>query len=250
MRVLIIEDEEPASRKLIRLLRQIDPGIKIAEVLRSVEQATNWLHENPYPDLIFMDVELEDGICFEIFENCEITTPVIFTTAYDEYTLKAFKVNSIDYLLKPVSLAELKPAIERFNLYHKQTTGDAELDSVIRQLAPKKKARFLIRIGEHYRSVPTSNIDCFYIKERCNFILVDNGKSYPVDLSLEKIEQLLDPELFFRVSRNFIIHIQAIRDIVAYSAHRLKITLANWNEDEDILVSRERVTAFKHWMDR
>jgi two-component system response regulator LytT len=250
MRVIIIEDERPASQKLIRLLEGIDPGIEVIAVLQSVEEATNWFLNHVHPELIFMDIQLEDGTCFEIFENCDLKTPVIFTTAYDEYTLKAFKVNSVDYLLKPIVPGELKKAIDKFRLLHGQGPDLAKIESIINQLQPKAKERFLIRIGDHYRSVPTSDISCFYIRERCNFILIHTGKSYPVEYSLDKIEQLVDPRLFFRINRNFIISFSSIQDIIAYSSSRLRIILAGWPEQEDILVSRERVAEFKRWMDR
>lgn len=249
MRVLLIEDEKPASQKLIRLLGEINPDIEIVDVLKSVEQSINWFLHNPKPDLIFMDIQLEDGICFEIFESTQVHTPIIFTTAYDEYTLRAFKVNSIDYLLKPVDSDELKNAIEKFKT-HFTKTGTVELESILNQLRPKTKERFLIKIGEHFKSVQTSMINCFYIKERCNFIHVDKGKNYPIDYSLDRMEQLIDSKSFFRVSRNFIINFHAIQDIVAYSSNRLKIILKDWTEKEDIIVSRERVSDFKEWMDR
>lgn len=251
MQVLIIEDERPAAQKLIRLLEEIDKGIEVVDVLKSVEQATNWFTDHPAPELIFMDIQLEDGISFELFETCEIKAPVIFTTAYDEYTLKAFKVNSVDYLLKPIALDDLKTAIHKFNTFHRQKTDYTKLEYIIRQLQPVTKERFLIRIGEHYRSVPTSSIRSFYILERSTFILTDKGKNYPIDYSLDKIEQMVDPKLFFRVNRNVIVNFYAIRDIFIYSSNRLKLILDNRTEkDEDILVSRERVAAFKEWMDR
>jgi DNA-binding LytR/AlgR family response regulator len=250
MKVLIIEDEQPASQKLIRLLGEIDPDIEVANIIESVEGATNWLLDNPHPELIFMDIQLEDGICFEIFENCVLKTPVIFTTAYDEYSLKAFKVNSVDYLLKPIALDELKNAIGKFKAVHRAKIDYSKLDSIINQLQPKTKERFLIKIGEHFRSISVSNINYFYIKERCNFINVDKEKNYAIDFSLDKIEQIVDSKTFFRVNRNFIINFSAIRDIIAYSSSRLKIILANWTEKEEILVSRERVAEFKEWMDR
>ncbi|GHS94556.1 DNA-binding response regulator [Bacteroidia bacterium] len=250
MKVLIVEDERPASQKLSRLLEEIDTSIEIVEVLKSVEQTVNWLLQNPSPELIFMDIQLEDGICFEIFEKVKIKTPVIFTTAYDEYTLKAFKVNSVDYLLKPIVPEELKNALDKFKAYHKPQTDEAKFESIIKQLQPQTKERFLIKTGEHYRSIQTSDIRCFYISERCNFMLVDTGKSYPVDYSLDKIEQLVDPKLFFRVNRNFIVRFSAIQDIIAYSSNRLKIILTNRTEKEEIIVSRERVAAFKEWMNQ
>lgn len=249
MKVLIIEDEKPAAHKLIRLLKEINPNIEIFDVLKSVEDSINWFLHNPKPDLIFMDIQLEDGICFEIFESNPIHTPIIFTTAYDEYTLKAFKVNSIDYLLKPIDSDELKNAIDKFNVHFKQTDYSS-FESIITQLQPKTKERFLIKIGEHYKSIQTSMINCFYINERCNFIHVGNGKNYPTDYSLEKIEQLIDSKSFFRINRNYIINYYAIQDIIAYSSNRLKIVLKDWTEKADIIVSRERVSDFKEWMDR
>lgn len=248
MKVLIIEDEKPASLKLIRLLKEVNLDIEIVAVLKSVEQSINWFLKNPKADLIFMDIQLEDGICFEIFENSKIQTPIIFTTAYDEYALKAFKVNSVDYLLKPIDSEELKNAIDKFNVHYIQTDY-ARFDSIIKQLQPKKKERFLIKIGVHYKPIQTSKINCFYIKEKCNFIHTDTGKNYPVDFSLDKIEQLIDLRMFFRVSRNFIVNLNAIDDIITYSSNRLKIILKNWTEKVDIIISRERVADFKKWME-
>lgn len=250
MKVLIVEDEQPASTKLTRLLKEIEPDIEITAVLESVEQAINWFHSQPAPDLIFMDIQLEDGLSFEIFESCEIKTPVIFTTAYDTYTLKAFKVNSVDYLLKPISADELRQAIRKFKTFHENQPDYTKLESIIRQLAPQRKERFLIKIGEHYKSIPVTDINCFYIQERCNFLFTTTGKSYPMDYSLDKIEQMLDPQSFFRVNRNCIVRFSAIQDILAYSSNRLKLTVSHWKENEDIIVSRDRVGEFKNWMDR
>jgi len=250
VKVLIIEDECPASQKLIRLLKEIDSEIEIIDVLRSVEQTVNWFAGHPNPELIFIDIQLEDGLCFDIFEKCKIDVPIIFTTAYDEFALKAFKLNSVDYLLKPINQHELRNAIEKFNTIHKQKTDYARLESVIKQLQPQSKERFLVKIGEHYKSIPVTNIHCFYIVERCTFLYTDTAKNYPLDYSLGEIEQWVDPKLFFRISRDFIINYYAIRDIIVYSSNRLKIILSNWTEKEEILVSRERVTDFKKWMDR
>lgn len=250
MKVLIIEDEQPAAHKLIRLLEEADRQIEVLDVLGSIEQAINWLSDNPSPELIFMDIQLEDGISFEIFETCKIQTPVIFTTAYDEYALKAFKVNSVDYLLKPIAPDDLKAALYKFNTFHREQVNYTRLESILSQLQPKTKERFLIKVAEHYRSIQTTSISCFFILERSTFIRTDTGKSYAIDHSLDKIEQLVDPRLFFRINRNFIVNFSAIHDIIAYSSNRLKIILTNRTEDEDILVSRERVTEFKEWMDR
>ena len=181
MKVLVIEDERPASQKLVRLLKEIDSGIEVMDVLRSVEQTVNRLSAHPNPDLIFMDIQLEDGLCFEIFEQCKIDVPIIFTTAYDEFALKAFKLNSVDYLLKPVNRDELKNAIEKFNSIHRQQADFARFESVIQQLRPPRKERFLVKIGAHYKSIQATNIHCFYIIERCTFLHTDLAKSYPLD---------------------------------------------------------------------
>ena len=250
MKVLIIEDERLASQKLMRLLKEVDQTIEVVDVLKSVEQTINWIQENPVPELVFMDIQLEDGLCFEIFENIRIDAPVIFTTAYDEYTLKAFKVNSVDYLLKPIVCAELKNAIEKYINIHSINTDKSRLTTIINQLLPQTKERFLIKIGEHYKSISTFDIQCFYILERNTFISINSGKSYPVDYTLDNIEQLVDAKSFFRVNRNFIVNVNAIQDVIAYSSNRLKIVLLNRKEKDDIIVSRERVVTFKNWMDR
>lgn len=248
MKVLIVEDEQPASQKLIRLLKAVDSQIEVVGVLRSVEETVNWILENPSPELIFMDIQLEDGLCFDIFESCEIKAPVIFATAYDEYALKAFKINSVDYLLKPIAQHELKNAIDKFNNIHR--INYSKIEHLISQLQPQKKERFLIKIGEHFKSIPISDIHCFYIDERCTFLFTDKGKSYPVDYSLEQLEQLIDSKLFFRVNRNCIVNFYAIQDMISYSSSRLKIILVNRIGKEEIIVSRERVSDFKEWIDR
>jgi len=250
MKVLIIEDERPAGQKLVRVLKEIDSKIEVIDVLRSVEQAINWFAKNPNPELIFMDIQLEDGLCFDIFENCRIDIPIIFTTAYDEYALKAFKVNSVDYLLKPINRKELKSAIDKFTIIHQSPTDYSKLETVIKQLQPQQKERFLIKIGEHYKSIPSSTIHCFYINERCTFLFTDFAKSYPLDYSLDKIEQLVDSKLFFRINRDFIINFYAISDMIIHSSSRLKIILSGWTEKEEMIVSRERVADFKKWIDR
>ncbi len=253
MRILIIEDEHLAARKLSRLLKEIDPDTEIVAVLPSVGKAVTWFYGNPEPDLVFMDIQLEDGISFEIFDEVEIKTPVIFTTAYDEYALKAFKVNSVDYLLKPLDPGELRKAMVRFNTLHRKNIDYGRLEPIIREFYPAKKERFLVKVGEHYRSVPLPDIKCFYIEERCTFILDNDGRRYPVDYSLDRIEQLADAKSFFRVNRNFIVNYYSIRDVCIYSSNRLKIVLhapAGNTCMVDILVSRERVAGFKEWMDR
>ncbi len=249
MKVVIIEDEQPAAQKLLRLLRVIESDYEVAAILPSVEQSVNWLLINPHPGLIFMDIQLEDGICFEIFEKVTLKTPVIFTTAYNDYALRAFKVNSIDYLLKPLTEDDLKVAIIKYKEVFARPDYFLRIENLMNQLQPSTKERFLIKIGEHFKSIQTDDITCFYIKERCNFISTCKGKNYPVDYSLDKIETMIDGRRFFRVNRNFIVNFHFIRDVVAYSSSRLKIVVEGFAEEE-IIVSRERVGDFKDWMDR
>ncbi len=246
MKVLIIEDELPAIQRLKRLFNDMNYIVDIQDMLGSVEDAVNWFQKNSPPDLVFMDIQLEDGICFEIFEQVDIRVPIIFTTAFDKYAIDAFRVNSVDYLLKPVKQDDLSRALNKyksiqFNAY------DKGIQQLIQKLNPSLKERFLIRIGERYRSLQVNDINFFYIKERCNFLGTCQGKHYPVDFSLDKIEKMVDPERFFRVNRNFIVKFSAIRDIIAFSSSRLKLLVDNF--DEEVLVSRDRVTDFKKWMD-
>jgi DNA-binding LytR/AlgR family response regulator len=248
MKILIIEDEKPAYQKIERLLRNIDERIEVTCILESVEDATNWLSVNSHPDLILMDVQLEDGLCFEIFEKIELKVPVIFITAYDQYAIKAFKVNSVDYLLKPVNESELRNAIQKYKSVY-ENDHYSKVEALIKQLQPAVKERFLIKVGEHFKSILATDIRCFYIRERCVFLFTEAGKSYPVDYSLEKIEEVIDSRIFFRVNRNFIVKYSCIKDIISYSSSRLKIVLDGWTEDE-IIVSRERVSDFKAWIDR
>lgn len=243
---LLIEDERPAASKLIRLLKAVAPDLEVVDVIPSVEKAVNWLLQHPAPDLLFLDVQLEDGVCFELFEQIDVTIPVIFTTAYDAYTLKAFKVNSVDYLLKPIDPEELKAALDKYKTY----TQPALIKTVANQFQHRPKERFLIKVGDHYKSIPTTSIHAFYIDERCTFLLTETGRSYAVDGSLDTIEKQVDPHCFFRINRTCIVYYAAIKDMLAYSSSRLKLNVPTWQGSDTLLVSRERVANFKQWMDR
>ena len=255
MITLVIEDEKLAAERLIGLIRKYDSSIEVMDVLDSVEKSVNWFKSEPHPDLIFLDIQLADGLSFEIFEQTEVKGPVIFTTAYDEYTIKAFKVNSVDYLLKPVDYEALAAAIDKYKSnfgpgVHKEFRPDAGLyDKLIRQLSPGYKNRFIIKVGLHIRSVPVEEIDYFYTCEKNTFLSTNEGKDYALDYSLDQLEKLVDPDLFFRINRKFLINLNAIKDIIAYSNSRLKIILKN-PPDEDAIVSREKVRDFKKWLDR
>jgi DNA-binding LytR/AlgR family response regulator len=250
MNVLIIEDEKPAADKLKRLLSKAVEGIKIVDTLETVESSINWFLNNPSPDLIFMDIQLADGISFEIFDSVEIKTPVIFTTAYDEYAIRAFKVNSVDYLLKPIDQDSLSKAIDKFKTLYPAKTDNKKIELIYNQLAKKYKTRFFIKFGSHCRSVMTDEIRYFFIVERSTFMNTFAGKIFDVDYSLDQIQKMVDPEKFYRINRNFIINIAAITDIITWSSNRLKVKLTGGDENFEMVVSREKVSDFKRWLDR
>lgn len=251
MNVLIVENEKPAIVSLSRLLKKIDVNINIAGTTESVESTINWFHNNPSPELIFMDIQLDDGLCFELFETIKLDIPVIFTTAYDEYMLSAFKVNSVDYLLKPIEESLLRNAIEKFkSIHHPKSTSNDLLTHFFKELNTGYKTRFLIKVGEHYRSIQTSEISCFYILERATFIKTFSDKDYSVDYSLDFLSKKIDPDKFFRINRNCIININAVSDILSFSSSRLKIKLNNEKPIYDLIVSKDKVNEFKKWIDK
>lgn len=250
MKVVIIEDEQLAAEKLIKLLRKTEPGIQILQVLESVEDSINWFIANSSPDLVFMDIQLDDGISFEIFDSVKIEAPVIFTTAFDEYAIRAFKVNSIDYLLKPIEKEALKTAIEKFkNIYFEKISFEGKVSRVIEQISQKYKSRFFIKIGTRFQSIQTEDICCFFVEERNTFVKTNSGKSYDLDYSLEQLKKMVDPTKFYRVNRNYLVNISCIKEIISYSTNRLKLKLQTSSED-GLIVSRDKVSEFKRWMDR
>jgi DNA-binding LytR/AlgR family response regulator len=250
MRVVIIEDERLAAERLADLLRNLEPAVTILAVLESVEDSVNWFAQHESPDLVFMDVQLEDGISFEIFEEVKIDAPVIFTTAFDEYALRAFKVNSVDYLLKPLAEEDLVAAIRKFRrMFENEPDFEQKVKRVIEQVARKYKSRFFLKIGSRFQSVPVTRICCFFVEERNTFLKTTEGKTYDLDLSLDQLETLVDPEQFFRVNRNFLVNMNAIAEIVSYSTNRLKLKLDK-GFDEGVIVSRDKVSDFKRWMDK
>jgi len=251
MNVLLVENEKPATAGLSRFLKKIDDSIKILATTESVESTINWIQNNPAPDLIFMDIQLDDGLCFEIFESLKLEVPVIFTTAYDKYTLSAFKVNSVDYLLKPIEEVSLRNAIEKFkSLHYKNTVNNDFLKQLFKDFNTGYKTRFLIKVGEHYKSIPTGEISCFYILERATFIRTLDDKDYAIDFSLDYLQKTIDPNQFFRINRNFLVNINAIGNILSYSSSRLKINLKSHKSIDDLIVSRDKVSEFKNWIDK
>lgn len=250
MNVLIIEDEHLASERLATMLLEIDPDINVLAKLESVIDSINWLNENPNPDLIFMDIQLDDGICFEIFDSVKIEKPIIFTTAYDSYAIKAFQVNSVDYLLKPIEKVALFKALEKYKqIYGQHKAQIEEVKHLSEQIGGSYKKRFFVKVGNHYHSVLIDDIQCFLIQERAVFLRTVSGKKFDMDYSLDRIQTLVDPGKFFRINRNFLIHIDAIQDIYSYSSNRLGVKL-KMLDHLDMIVSREKVADFKQWLDR
>lgn len=251
MKVIIIEDEKPAARRLNRMLAEYN--IEVEQMLHSVEESLAWLQNNEHPDLIFLDIQLSDGLSFEIFEEIEVNSAIIFTTAYDEYALKAFKLNSIDYLLKPIDDDELKAAVKQFqNQQPKQSDVQVNLEDIrkllINPVDRKFKKRLSIKVGQHIKIIPIDEVECFYSENKATYIYTIEKRSFLLDNSLESWEEHLNPEHFFRVNRTFIVHLNAIKDIVAYTNSRLRLVLNNYSEQE-IIVSRERVKDFKNWIE-
>jgi DNA-binding LytR/AlgR family response regulator len=251
MNILIIENEKPAADKLVRLLMNIDKSITILDIIETVEGTINRLQEKPQPDLILMDIQLDDGLCFEIFETTDVDIPVIFTTAYDEYMLKAFKVNSIDYLLKPIDEGLLKSALAKFKkLYADNDPFKKDFKQLLFEFRNQYKSRFLIKIGEKYKSVPTGEISHFHINERSVFLSDNQGKDYGVDYSLDQLQTMLDPHKFFRINRECIVNIDAIALMYSYSSSRLQLTLKDREKSDLFVVSRDKVAEFKRWIDK
>jgi DNA-binding LytR/AlgR family response regulator len=251
MKILVIENEKPAADKIVRLLKKIDKSINILGISETVEDAVNSLQVKPEPDLILMDIQLDDGLCFEIFEIINVDIPVIFTTAYDEYTLKAFKVNSIDYLLKPVDEESLKISIAKYRkLYADKDPFRRDFSQLMNEFRNHYKSRFLIRIGEKFRSVKTVEISYFHISERSVFLTDYHGKDSGVDYSLEQLQSILDPGKFFRINRECIVNIEAITLMHSYSSSRLQLILKNNEKSDLFIVSRDKVADFKKWIDK
>lgn len=251
MQVIIIEDEKPAARRLARLLAEL--GVEVSTLLHSVEESVAWFQNNSHPDLIFLDIQLSDGLSFEIFDVVEVNSAIIFTTAYDEYALQAFKLNSIDYLLKPIDDEELAAAIKQYrNLNHKEQTVSLDFEDIKKLLTNplerEYKKRFTARVGQHIKIINAEDIECFYSENKGTYAATSDGRNYLLDTTLENLEEELAPESFFRVSRKFYVNIRHIQDIVAYTNSRLKVKLKRFNEQE-IIVSRERVRDFKLWLE-
>jgi len=250
MRILIVEDEVPAQIRLKKIILEVIPQAELLESISSVESAIRWFRLNPMPDLIFMDIQLEDGNSFDIFKEVKITAPVIFITAFDQYAIDAFKVNSISYLLKPVNREALLEAYDKLNHLKKSLSPLPDYSEKLQSLESTVKSykkRFAIRFGEHIKTVSTEEISYFYTENKINFLCTSDNRKYPVEFNLDQLETLLNPEQFFRINRQFIIGIHAIAEMRAYSKARVNIKL-NPPCPQETIVSVERSAAFKQWL--
>jgi len=253
LNVLIVEDEAPAAEKLERYLHKYSASITVVNKTETVSDTVNWLkvHQDKI-DLIFMDVQLKDGISFSIFHEIKIEKPIIFITAFNEFALDAFKVNSIDYLLKPITFTDLSVSLKKLETLSAQLRWSDEKRKKIEQLSdiPTRnyKARFMVKLGDHIRSITSDEISFFFADGRDVYLITTQQRKFIIDYTLEALDEILDPKIFYRVNRSYILNISAIQDVVVYTNSRLKITPhANW--DKEIIVSRDKVSDFKQWFD-
>ncbi len=248
MNVVIIEDEQLAAEKLERYLLKYNADISIVANLISISEAVHWFENNTNYDVVFMDIQLTDGLSFEIFNQTKIQKPVIFATAFDEFAVDAFKVNSIDYILKPITFTDVSKALNKLkNMQTILTNNSIENVSKIVQ-KQKIKDRFLVRLGNHIHSIKTVEIALFYAEGRTVYLVTKEQKKFIIDFKLEDVINFLDASIFFRLNRSFIVNINSIKDVVVYSNSRLKIT-PKIAIDKELIVSREKVTAFKVWLE-
>jgi two-component system response regulator LytT len=247
MKTIIIEDEKPAARYLLKLLQ--NEGIEPLVMLNSVKESVQWFQENEEPDLIFLDIQLGDGISFEIFEKVQPKSSIIFTTAYDEYALKAFKFNSIDYLLKPINKLDLHHAISKFRNQKSPVLWDAfQLQTMLtNNFDNKYRERFLVKVGSNLKTIQTVNISCFYSKNKGTYLFNEN-REYPIEQTLGELETQLNPKDFFRISRNALVNLRHIDNITTHSGSRYQLFIKN--VEEELIVSRERVNDFKTWLEK
>ncbi len=250
IRTLIIEDEEPAALRLEKLLTEVDSSIEVIDKLDSIESAVEWFRKNRHPDLLMLDIQLADGVSFDIFKKVQVDCFVIFTTAYDEYAIKAFELNSIDYLLKPVDRTKLTNSIQKFkNL--SRSTPQFNLNDLIETIESRKtgyKKRFAVSIGAKIKSVEIHQIAFFYSLEKNSFLGTFDGHEYPLDFSLDRIEAMIEPEIFFRINRQYIVNYKAIQKINVLSKSRLELSVSGTTEE--LLVSSARTHSFREWIDK
>lgn len=250
MKALIIEDEQPNARMLAEMLQKLRPGWEVTAILETVKQSVTWLQSHAHPDLILMDIQLSDGICFSIFEQVEVKSSIIFTTAFDNYAIQAFKVNSIDYLLKPIKASELEHALgklEQLRYPKGQLVDYSEILQAIRSGKKEYRKRFLIASGNKYYKIDTCDIACFISENKVTSAITFTGERHVVDFSLDKLEEELDPDLYFRADRKTIIHIDLVSRFEDYFGSKLIVKLKN-PVNNKITVSRLKASAFKVWV--
>ncbi|MGE5354324.1 MAG: LytR/AlgR family response regulator transcription factor [Acidobacteriota bacterium] len=253
MKVLIIEDEVLTSRRMRQLIESADESIEVLDTLDSIEASVEWFSGNEHPDLIFMDIQLSDGLCFEIFNRIEIDAPIVFTTAFDEYAIKAFSVNSIDYLLKPVKAEDLKRSLEKFmRLKGPAPQGAKEIQEILKKIGLNQqvyKTGFLIKTGQAYQRVSCREIAYFHSENKLTYIVLNSGKKFVTDYTMEVLEGELNPVEFYRVSRQFIVNIHSVESVHTYFSGSLKLELRP-KSSEEVIVSRRRASGFREWMDQ
>jgi len=254
MNILIIEDEALAARRLKNLLLEYDPAIIVLDVIDSVEDAVFWFKDHPQPDLIFMDIMLADGQSFEIFEHAEIKTPVIFTTAFDEFAIRAFKVNSIDYLLKPVEPRLLDGAMRKFHSMHPAPDNfKAIIESLVsgrsREMKPQYRNRFLVKQGDKFFPISITEVAHFSFEDKLSFLNTSGNKRYMLDYTLDELDKMLDPDVFFRLNRQYITSVSAVRSVHNYFNGKLKVYV-DPEVPSGIIVSKNRANQFKQWLNR
>lgn len=251
MNVLIFEDEKHTAKRLIQLLKKYNPDINILDVIGSVEQGINWYQNNPFPDLVFQDILLNDGNCFEIFEKVKVEIPLIFTTAYNEFALQSFKLNSIDYIVKPYDFQDIKKALDKFRNFKEMfiVPENELLKSIVQSKKGEAKKRFLVKLGDKYSSVKSNDIAWFMYDEGVTFAYTFENSRFPVNYSVDLLSEILDPDNFFQINRKYVLNFESIRNIHTYFNSRLKLEIVP-EPEEDIIISRERVKDFKAWLDR
>jgi DNA-binding LytR/AlgR family response regulator len=249
MKALILEDESRAANHLERMLAKVAPGMIVIAKLESIRDGVKYLQSNPEPDLIFSDIQLADGLSFEIYSQIDVQCPIIFTTAYDHYAIEAFNTNGIDYLLKPIEEERLQKAIEKA----KHFSPGISLEKLLSMNKPTTektyKSRFMVKVGDKIKSIPADDILVFYSQEKASFIRTNDAHTYCIDYALDLLEPMVDPKKYFRINRKYIVSINACTNILAWTNSRLRLKI-DGIDDPDIIVARERVQEFKNWLDR
>lgn len=248
MKVLIIEDETRAANHLSRLLNKLDPNFELIATFESIKESIAYLKDNQPIDLIFSDIQLSDGLSFEIYKQVNLNCPIIFTTAYDQYAIEAFNTNGIDYLLKPIEEERLNQAIEKAKQLAPKINLEQLLNLNLNQKQSSFKSRFMVKAGDRIKSIPIEDVSAFYSQDKATFLLTTGQRSYAVDYSLDELSNLIDPSNFFKTNRKVLVSIEACQSILAWSNSRLKITIPGI--EEPVIVAREKVQEFKRWLDR